>query len=155
MLIVLSHHLIIILVAAVREDIQDFGFLHQIPTIQSSIPHVCIPLLFGESPSYLFFLEEAYLLSLALKNQSKKLSLFNWWVEFQWKRSPGKRGSHFNPYSDLFAPSDRSYVLTSTVCWFVMAAVLVYLSLVIGPAQMFILYGVPYLVSEKLHLVEQ
>jgi omega-3 fatty acid desaturase (delta-15 desaturase) len=65
---------------------------------------------------------------------------------YLWKRSPGKRGSHFNPYSDLFAPSDRSYVLTSTVCWFVMVAVLVYLSLVIGPAQMFILYGVPYLV---------
>lgn len=69
----------------------------------------------------------------------------------QWKRSPGKKGSHFNPYSDLFAPSERIDVLTSTVCWFIMVAVLVYLSLVVGPAQMLVLYGLPYLVSEKFH----
>ncbi|KAE9463589.1 hypothetical protein C3L33_04492, partial [Rhododendron williamsianum] len=34
---------------------------------------------------------------------------------YLWKRSPGKKGSHFNPYSDLFAPSERIDVLTSTV----------------------------------------
>ncbi|XP_058224462.1 omega-3 fatty acid desaturase, endoplasmic reticulum-like [Rhododendron vialii] len=65
---------------------------------------------------------------------------------YLWKRSPGKKGSHFNPYSDLFAPSERIDVLTSTVCWFIMVAVLVCLSLVIGPAQMLVLYGLPYLV---------
>ncbi|KAK3019277.1 hypothetical protein RJ639_004226 [Escallonia herrerae] len=63
-----------------------------------------------------------------------------------WRRSPGKKGSHFNPYSGLFHPNERSCVITSTFCWTVMVALLIYLSSVIGPFQMLRLYGVPYLI---------
>ncbi|CAK9151319.1 unnamed protein product [Ilex paraguariensis] len=65
---------------------------------------------------------------------------------YLWSRSPGKKGSHFNPYSDLFHPSERKLVITSTVCWTVMVALLVYLSNVIGLVQMLMIYGVPYLI---------
>ncbi|KAK9279831.1 hypothetical protein L1049_013513 [Liquidambar formosana] len=65
---------------------------------------------------------------------------------YLWTRSPGKKGSHFNPYSDLFAPNERKDVTTSTICWTVMVALLTYLSCVVGPVHMLKLYGVPYLV---------
>ncbi|XP_071934499.1 omega-3 fatty acid desaturase, chloroplastic-like isoform X2 [Coffea arabica] len=61
-----------------------------------------------------------------------------------WGRSPGKTGSHFDPSSDLFVPSERNDVITSTVCWAAMAALLVGLSFVVGPVQLLKLYGVPY-----------
>ncbi|EXC43318.1 Omega-3 fatty acid desaturase [Morus notabilis] len=64
------------------------------------------------------------------------------WVP--WNRSPGKDGSHFNPYSKLFSPNERISVVTSTICWSIMAALLVYLSLVVGPVLILMLYGVPY-----------
>ncbi|KAG5088160.1 hypothetical protein JHK86_000772 [Glycine max] len=35
------------------------------------------------------------------------------WVP--WSRSPGKEGSHFNPYIKLFSPGERRDVLTSTL----------------------------------------
>lgn len=41
------------------------------------------------------------------------------------QRSPGKTGSHFNPKSPLFNPSERNQVLTSTACYAAMAALLV------------------------------
>ncbi|KAJ6913306.1 omega-3 fatty acid desaturase [Populus alba x Populus x berolinensis] len=63
---------------------------------------------------------------------------------YLWSRSPGKSGSHFNPNSDLFVPSERKDVITSTLCWTAMAALLVGLSFVMGPAQLLKLYGVPY-----------
>ncbi|XP_022948579.1 omega-3 fatty acid desaturase, endoplasmic reticulum-like [Cucurbita moschata] len=59
-------------------------------------------------------------------------------------RSPGKEGSHFNPYSDIFAPNERKDIVISTSCWTIMAVLLVYLSFVFGPTQIFKLYGVPY-----------
>ncbi|NP_001311727.1 omega-3 fatty acid desaturase, endoplasmic reticulum [Nicotiana tabacum] len=62
------------------------------------------------------------------------------------KRSPGKSGSHFNPYSDLFQPHERKYVVTSTLCWTVMAALLLYLCTAFGSLQMFKIYGAPYLI---------
>lgn len=62
----------------------------------------------------------------------------------QWGRSPGKTGSHFDPNSDLFVPNERKDVITSTVCWTAMAALLVGLCFVMGPVQMLKLYGVPY-----------
>lgn len=65
---------------------------------------------------------------------------------YLWTRSPGKRGSHFNPSSDLFVPSERNNVITSTVCWATMAILLVGLSFIMGPMTMLKLYGVPYLV---------
>lgn len=61
-------------------------------------------------------------------------------------RSPGKKGSHFNPNSDLFQPSERKDVITSTICWTAMAALLLWLLRVMGSAQMLKLYGVPYLI---------
>ncbi|XWS74011.1 hypothetical protein CRYUN_Cryun02cG0178900 [Craigia yunnanensis] len=64
---------------------------------------------------------------------------------YLWYRSPGKEGSHFNPYSNLFTPQERKLVMTSTACWTAMAILLAYLSFAIGPTQVFKLYGVPYL----------
>ncbi|KAK4763789.1 hypothetical protein SAY87_013227 [Trapa incisa] len=61
-------------------------------------------------------------------------------------RSPGKEGSHFNPYSDLFTPNERKDVTLSTSCWAAMAVALLYASFVFGATQVFKLYGVPYLI---------
>ncbi|PKI31852.1 hypothetical protein CRG98_047738 [Punica granatum] len=61
-------------------------------------------------------------------------------------RSPGKEGSHFNPYSNLFTEKERKDVAISTLCWTVMALILFYLSSVIGAAQLFKVYGVPYMI---------
>ncbi|KAJ4979862.1 hypothetical protein NE237_010642 [Protea cynaroides] len=63
---------------------------------------------------------------------------------YLWNRSPGKVGSHFDPNSDLFLPSERKDVLTSTFCWWTMLALLGGLCLVFGPVQIIKLYGVPY-----------
>ncbi|KAL9398863.1 hypothetical protein Peur_007824 [Populus x canadensis] len=63
---------------------------------------------------------------------------------YLWSRSPGKSGSHFDPNSDLFVPSERKDVITSTLCWTAMAALLVGFSFVMGPVQLLKLYGVPY-----------
>ncbi|KVI03676.1 Fatty acid desaturase, type 1 [Cynara cardunculus var. scolymus] len=65
---------------------------------------------------------------------------------YLWQRSPGKSGSHFNPYSGMFNPNERHYILTSTLCWALMVANLCYLSIVIGPTLLFNLYGIPYLI---------
>ncbi|GAV66603.1 FA_desaturase domain-containing protein/DUF3474 domain-containing protein [Cephalotus follicularis] len=65
---------------------------------------------------------------------------------YLWYRSPGKEGSHFNPYSTLFAPNERKLVITSTICWTIMVALLAYLSFLYGPVQILKLYGVPYLI---------
>ncbi|XP_043722826.1 omega-3 fatty acid desaturase, chloroplastic-like isoform X1 [Telopea speciosissima] len=63
---------------------------------------------------------------------------------YLWSRSPGKEGSHVNPDSDLFAPNERKDVLTSTLRWSAMVALLVGLCFVFGPVQMLKLYGFPY-----------
>ncbi|KAF8042061.1 hypothetical protein BT93_A0607 [Corymbia citriodora subsp. variegata] len=63
---------------------------------------------------------------------------------YLWIRSPGKRGSHFHPDSDLFVASERKDVITSTVCWTAMVGLLVGLSFVMGPLQLLKLYGIPY-----------
>ncbi|KAG0503229.1 hypothetical protein HPP92_003301 [Vanilla planifolia] len=63
---------------------------------------------------------------------------------YLWSRSPGKSGSHFNPDSDLFVPSERKDVITSTVCWLAMATLLAGLTWIVGPLQMFKLYALPY-----------
>lgn len=68
-------------------------------------------------------------------------------IQIQWSRSPGKKGSHFDPNSDLFVPNERKDVITSTVCWTAMAALLVGLGFVMGPIQLLKLYGVPYVVN--------
>ncbi|XP_021891747.1 acyl-lipid omega-3 desaturase (cytochrome b5), endoplasmic reticulum-like [Carica papaya] len=65
---------------------------------------------------------------------------------YLWYRSPGKTGSHFNPYSDLFASNERNLVITSTLCWTLMVVLLASLSFLLGPIQMLKLYGIPYLI---------
>ena len=71
-------------------------------------------------------------------------------MTIQWSRSPGKKGSHFHPDSDLFVPNERKDVITSTACWTAMAALLVCLSFVMGPFQVLKLYGIPYWVGLAL-----
>lgn len=68
-------------------------------------------------------------------------------IVMQWERSPGKKGSHFDPNSDLFLPNEKKDIITSTLCWTAMVALLVGLSCVFGPGLIFKLYGVPYLVG--------
>ena len=70
---------------------------------------------------------------------------------FQWARSPGKKGSHYHPDSDLFLPKERKDVLTSTACWTAMAALLVCLNFTIGPIQMLKLDGIPYWVMRRCY----
>ncbi|KAK9057562.1 hypothetical protein SSX86_022398 [Deinandra increscens subsp. villosa] len=65
---------------------------------------------------------------------------------YLWTRTAGKAGSHYNPYSDIFAPNERRYVVTSSFCWALMVANLIYLSTIIGPNLLFKLYGVPYII---------
>ncbi|KZV29957.1 omega-3 desaturase family protein [Dorcoceras hygrometricum] len=64
---------------------------------------------------------------------------------YLWGRSPGKKGSHFDPSSALFVKNEKEAVITSTICWTAMAALLVGLSFLMGPVQLLKLYGVPYL----------
>jgi omega-3 fatty acid desaturase (delta-15 desaturase) len=47
----------------------------------------------------------------------------------------------------LFVPNERKDVITSTVCWTAMAALLVGLGFVMGPIQLIKLYGIPYVVN--------
>ncbi|KAK2376468.1 omega-3 fatty acid desaturase, chloroplastic [Trifolium repens] len=63
---------------------------------------------------------------------------------YLWRRSPGKSGSHFDPYSDLFSPNERKEVAVSTLCWLVMFSLLLYLSFTTSPLLILKLYGVPY-----------
>ncbi|KAG4164119.1 hypothetical protein ERO13_D01G216500v2 [Gossypium hirsutum] len=63
---------------------------------------------------------------------------------YLWGRSPGKTGSHFDPNSELFVPSERKDVITSSLCWTAMAAILVGLGFTMGPMLLLKLYGVPY-----------
>lgn len=81
----------------------------------------------------------------SIKFRNWRLIVYDY--RLQWSRSPGKSGSHFDPNSDLFVPSERKDVITSTVCWTAMAALLVGLSFVMGPMQLLKLYGVPYWVN--------
>ncbi|CAN1846346.1 Omega-3 fatty acid desaturase, endoplasmic reticulum [Linum perenne] len=62
---------------------------------------------------------------------------------YLWRRSPGKKGSHFNPYSDLFAPQERKSVLISTISWVSMVLILLYASFLFGLLPVFKIYGVP------------
>jgi len=62
----------------------------------------------------------------------------------QWKRSPGKEGSHFDPDSDLFTANERGDVQTSAAWWWGMVALLGACTVALGPWAMFKLYMVPY-----------
>eukprot|EP01018_Ginkgo_biloba_P039741 Gb_07798 [translate_table: standard] len=65
-------------------------------------------------------------------------------MRWQWWRSPGKEGSHFDSNSDLFGPSEREDVLRSTLCCSAMASLLLGLAIVMGPMRILKLYSVPY-----------
>ncbi|KAE8712031.1 Omega-3 fatty acid desaturase [Hibiscus syriacus] len=63
---------------------------------------------------------------------------------YLWGRSPGKKGSHFHPDSDLFDTNERKDIITSTACWAAMVGLLVYLYFAMGPIQLLKLYSTPY-----------
>ncbi|KAG4966367.1 hypothetical protein JHK84_040957 [Glycine max] len=63
---------------------------------------------------------------------------------YLFSRSPGKEGSHFNPYSNLFPPSERKGIAISTLCWVTMFSMLIYLSFITSPVLLLKLYGIPY-----------
>ena len=65
---------------------------------------------------------------------------------YLFKRSPGKQGSHFNPNSPLFRPSEKWDVLTSTVLWLLMVAFLGGLTYQFGWLFLVKYYLMPYLV---------
>ena len=61
-------------------------------------------------------------------------------------RSPGRAGSHFLPSSDLFRPSEKWDVITSTACWTLFVGFLAWLGFHFGPLFLFTYYVMPYLV---------
>ena len=61
-------------------------------------------------------------------------------------RSPGRQGSHFLPSSDLFRPSEKWDVITSTACIVAFVGFLAWLGLAAGPLFLFNYYIMPYLV---------
>jgi omega-3 fatty acid desaturase (delta-15 desaturase) len=66
-------------------------------------------------------------------------------------RTPGKKGSHFDPNSDVFLPNEKKDVLTSTASWLAMIGVLAVLTFAMGPLKMLKLYAIPYAVSRVPH----
>ncbi len=61
-------------------------------------------------------------------------------------RSPKKEGSHFLPNSDLFTPSEKSQVITSTSLWLLMVSFLGFLGFQFGFLNLLNLYIIPYFV---------
>uniref|UniRef100_A0ACD5X0H3 Uncharacterized protein n=1 Tax=Avena sativa TaxID=4498 RepID=A0ACD5X0H3_AVESA len=61
-------------------------------------------------------------------------------------RTPGKKGSHFDPNSDVFLPNEKKDVLTSTASWLAMIGVLAGLTFAMGPLKMLKLYAIPYVI---------
>jgi omega-3 fatty acid desaturase (delta-15 desaturase) len=65
---------------------------------------------------------------------------------YLFRRSPGKQGSHFLPNQHLFRPHEARDVLTSTVLWGCMVALLVGLGIQYGLGFLATYYLMPYLV---------
>ncbi len=61
-------------------------------------------------------------------------------------RSPGRKGSHFMPDSDLFRPSEKWDVITSTTLWSCFVVFLGWLGLQFGLVFLIKFYVMPYLV---------
>lgn len=57
-----------------------------------------------------------------------------------------KNGSHFSLTSELFTKDERSLIFTSVSCWSVMATILAVCGLRFGWLNLFIYYGVPFLI---------
>ena len=65
---------------------------------------------------------------------------------YLFRRSPGRDGSHFLPGSDVFKPSEKKEVLTSSILWFAMFGLLIASGYVFGIAALAKYYIAPYLV---------
>ena len=61
-------------------------------------------------------------------------------------RSPKKEGSHFLPSSNLFTPSEKGQVITSTTAWIMMISLLAYAGFQFGFLNLLNLYIIPYFV---------
>ncbi|MBD2579054.1 fatty acid desaturase [Oscillatoria sp. FACHB-1406] len=65
---------------------------------------------------------------------------------YLFKRSPGKQGTHFDPSSPLFKPSEKNQVLTSTICCIAMIVLLGVLTYQWGILWFVKYYFMPYLI---------
>lgn len=65
---------------------------------------------------------------------------------YLFKRSPGRQGTHFSPNSPLFKPSEKWDIITSTVCWTLMVALLGFLTYQWGWMWLLKYYVGPYVV---------
>jgi acyl-lipid omega-3 desaturase len=65
---------------------------------------------------------------------------------YLFRRSPDRQGSHFNPKSPLFRPSEKWDVLTSAILWWAMIGLLGVLTLKFGGLFICKYYLVPYLI---------
>jgi omega-3 fatty acid desaturase (delta-15 desaturase) len=65
---------------------------------------------------------------------------------YLFRRSPDRQGSHFNPNSPLFRPSEKWDVLTSSVLYFAMVGFLGYLAVQYGLLFLVKFYLMPYLI---------
>ena len=65
---------------------------------------------------------------------------------YLFKRSPGRKGSHFMPSSDLFRPSEKWDIITSTTLWCLFVGFLGWLGLQFGLVFLLKFYVMPYLV---------
>lgn len=65
---------------------------------------------------------------------------------YLFRRSPGRKGSHFLPSSPLFRPSERADILTSSALWLLMVAFLGGLTYQMGWVFLLKYYLAPYVV---------
>lgn len=65
---------------------------------------------------------------------------------YLFRRSPGRKGSHFLPSSPLFRPSERADILTSSALWLLMVAFLGGLTYQMGWLFLLKYYLAPYIV---------
>ena len=65
---------------------------------------------------------------------------------YLFKRSPGRKGSHFMPGSDLFRPSEKWDIVTSTTLWCLFVGFLGWIGLQFGLIFLIKFYVMPYLV---------
>lgn len=65
---------------------------------------------------------------------------------YLFKRSPGKEGSHFNPSSPLFKPSEKWDIITSTTLWISFVGLLAILTYQWGWMWLLKYYAAPYIV---------
>ncbi|HAC62114.1 MAG TPA: fatty acid desaturase [Cyanothece sp. UBA12306] len=65
---------------------------------------------------------------------------------YLFKRSPGRKGTHFDPKSPLFRPSEKWDIITSTICWNLMVVLLGFLTYQWGFLWLLKYYLGPYVV---------